>query len=86
MTEFSAHIITMFLVTFNHNAPELQPHTDWFVVPSRGRRSDDSHAFLLLSASRADSSFNFMSFFFIFFLQCVLALIQTVGISGWGAW
>lgn len=33
---------------------------------------------------RADSSFNYMTFFFIFFLQCVLALIQTIGISGWG--
>lgn len=37
-------------------------------------------------SSRADSSFNFMAFFFIFGAQFVLTVIQAVGFSGWGAW
>nr|KAF6481942.1 secretory carrier membrane protein 4 [Molossus molossus] len=36
-------------------------------------------------AFRADSSFNFMAFFFIFGAQFVLTIIQAVGFSGWGA-
>uniref|UniRef100_F6U6S9 Secretory carrier-associated membrane protein n=1 Tax=Equus caballus TaxID=9796 RepID=F6U6S9_HORSE len=36
-------------------------------------------------AFRADSSFNFMAFFFIFGAQFVLTVIQAVGFSGWGA-
>ncbi|XP_066198756.1 secretory carrier-associated membrane protein 4 isoform X4 [Saccopteryx leptura] len=37
-------------------------------------------------AFRADSSFNFMAFFFVFGAQFVLTVIQAVGFSGWGAW
>ncbi|XP_047387398.1 secretory carrier-associated membrane protein 4 isoform X2 [Sciurus carolinensis] len=37
-------------------------------------------------AFRADSSFNFMAFFFIFGAQFVLTVIQAIGFSGWGAW
>ncbi|XP_029773441.1 secretory carrier-associated membrane protein 4 [Suricata suricatta] len=36
-------------------------------------------------AFRADSSFNFMAFFFIFGAQFVLTVIQAIGLSGWGA-
>ncbi|XP_040146656.2 secretory carrier-associated membrane protein 4 isoform X5 [Ictidomys tridecemlineatus] len=37
-------------------------------------------------AFRADSSFNFMAFFFLFGAQFVLTVLQAVGFSGWGAW
>ncbi|NXX73472.1 SCAM4 protein, partial [Urocolius indicus] len=36
-------------------------------------------------AFRSDSSFNFMAFFFIFGAQFILALLQAIGFSGWGA-
>ncbi|XP_040485670.1 secretory carrier-associated membrane protein 4 isoform X1 [Ursus maritimus] len=36
-------------------------------------------------AFRADSSFNFMAFFFIFGAQFVLTIIQAIGLAGWGA-
>ncbi|XP_008835355.1 secretory carrier-associated membrane protein 4 isoform X2 [Nannospalax galili] len=35
-------------------------------------------------AFRADSSFNFMAFFFICGAQFILAVIQAIGFSGWG--
>ncbi|XP_057697670.1 secretory carrier-associated membrane protein 4 isoform X1 [Corythoichthys intestinalis] len=38
----------------------------------------------IYKAIRADSSFNFMAFFFIFFLQLVLAIIQCIGVYNWG--
>ncbi|XP_006869131.1 PREDICTED: secretory carrier-associated membrane protein 4 [Chrysochloris asiatica] len=36
-------------------------------------------------AFRANSSFNFMAFFFIFGAQFVLTVLQAIGFSGWGA-
>ncbi|XP_077332470.1 secretory carrier-associated membrane protein 4 [Lithobates pipiens] len=36
-------------------------------------------------AFRSDSSFNFMTFFFICGVQFVLSVVQAIGISGWGA-
>uniref|UniRef100_A0A8B9HHR5 Secretory carrier-associated membrane protein n=1 Tax=Astyanax mexicanus TaxID=7994 RepID=A0A8B9HHR5_ASTMX len=33
---------------------------------------------------RTDSSFNYMAFFFVFMAQIVIAIIQAIGIPGWG--
>lgn len=52
----------------------------------RNNFSSFTFPFFPSHVDRADSSFNFMAFFFIFFLQCVLALFQTIGFSSWGTW
>lgn len=49
----------------------------------RAHAASDGRA---LSLCSADSSFNFMAFFFVFGAQFVLTVIQAVGFAGWGAW
>lgn len=71
--------------------PPGRPQRHWLSAWWRVRRSIRDRG---LGASsppcsfpcRADSSFNFMTFFFIFGAQFILAVIQAIGFSGWGAW
>lgn len=58
-----------------------QSSPSW-VPPSSGSVGDPAFSV----TCRADSSFNFMAFFFIFGAQFVLTVIQAIGFSGWGAW
>nr|XP_023397038.1 secretory carrier-associated membrane protein 4 [Loxodonta africana] len=62
--------------------PSLSFRLRLWAVPSRPGPQPQS---CLLSTPRADSSFNFMAFFFIFWAQFVLTVIQAIGLSGWGA-
>ncbi|VVD04243.1 unnamed protein product [Leptidea sinapis] len=40
----------------------------------------------IYKAFRSDSSFNFMVFFFIFMLQGIITLVQSIGFSDGGSW
>lgn len=61
---------------------EVTQSSPCWVPPSSGSVGDPASSVIC----RADSSFNFMAFFFIFGAQFVLTVIQAIGFSGWGAW
>lgn len=53
-------------------------------APFRSYNPDSLPTLPIFFLCRSDSSFNFFVFFFIFFVQDVLFVLQAIGIPGWG--